>query len=64
MSIATPAPAFPTLWRDTAAGRSEKWVGGFVLRATREQGDGRDFTGAVEALGFKKAVQIMHAEGE
>lgn len=58
----TPAPSAP-LWRDTQAGRSEAWIRD-GMRQRREMRlewprITTDFTGAVEAIGHKKAAQMM-----
>ena len=55
MSAATPAPAFTVLWRDTQAGRAERW--------TREKMEQRfDFQGAIERQGIKNAARNMREE--
>lgn len=63
--MTSPTPATPPLytpWPYTPAGKAEAWVREKVL-----QMQGRklttDFTGAVEAIGHKKAAQMMREVG-
>ena len=39
MSAATPSPAFPVLWRDTQAGRAERWTREKMLQMLGRQHD-------------------------
>jgi len=56
MTPATPTPApFRVRWGDTQAGRAEKFVRQYVPGFNLTT----DFHGAVEALGIKKAAQMM-----
>jgi len=56
MTAATPTPTpCPVLWRDTQAGRAEEYVRQYVPGFQLKE----DFHGAVEALGIKKAAQMM-----
>ena len=57
------SPATPPLytpWEYTPSGIKEAWVRGFVFPARKLT---TDFTGAVEAIGHKKAAQMMREEG-
>jgi hypothetical protein len=69
MSANTPPATsrFPVLWRGTQAGRAEKCIQD-GMRQRREMRLGwprltTDFPGAVEAIGHKKAAQMMREEG-
>lgn len=57
--MTSPTPATPPLytpWPYTPSGKAEAWVRGYVFPARKLT---TDFTGAVEALGIKKASAMM-----
>lgn len=55
-----PAPLAYTPYAYTPTGKAEAWVRGYVFPARKLT---TDFTGAVEAIGHKKAAQMMREEG-